>query len=118
MNVKELATLDLPIEANEINCLYVGAAIDWINHNTTLKVEKEKLANSVAILPDGAKLFICRYCDVMSADTNVVSESIGGMSQSFGSMSKAQQLWQLASELMGEYLKGQLRSVPHVSKWV
>lgn len=118
MTVEELQALNLPIDANAINCLYVGAAIDWINANTLLVIDKESLQDSVAALPDGAKLFLCRYCDVMSADGNVTSESIGGMSQSFGNTSKASLLYQLASELMGEYLRGQVRSIGNVSKWV
>ena len=118
MTVEELKALDLPIEANAKTCLYVGAAIDWINQHTTLKVVSESLKESVAALPDGAKLFLCRYYEVMSTDGNVTSESIGGMSQAFGTASKASQLWQLASELMGAYLIGQVRSVPNVSKWV
>lgn len=117
MTVEELKALSLPIEADAMTALYVGAAIDWVNTNTTLKIDKENLQESVAALPDGAKLFLCRYSGVMSTDSNVTSESIGGMSQSFGNSTKAAQLWQLASELMGEYLKGQVRSVPHVSKW-
>lgn len=118
MTLQELKALALPIEATELNRLYAGAAIDWINNHTTLVVDKEHLQESVENLPDGAKLFICRYCDILSIDGNVTSESIGGMSQSFGTQSKAAQLWQIASELMGDYLKGQVHSVPNVSKWV
>lgn len=117
MTVEELKALELPIKANNTTVLYVGAAIDWINTNTTLVINKENLKESVAALPDGAKLFICRYYDVMSTDNNVVSESIGGMSQTFGTASKNAQLYMLASELMGDYLKGQVRSVPNTSKW-
>ena len=118
MTLKELEALNLPIEANELNRLYVGAAIDWLNNHTTLKVDKDDLQASVEALPDGAKLFLCRYCDVMTTDGNVTSESIGGMSQSFGTASKAAQLWNIASELIGGYLKSQVSSVPNVSKWV
>lgn len=118
MNVKDLIALNLPIKANDKTCLYVGAAIDWVNKNTTLEIDKNNLKDSVAALPDGAKLFLCRYYEVMSTDGNVTSESIGGMSQSFGTASKAAQLYQLASELMGEYLRGQISCVPNVSKWV
>ena len=117
MTVEELKALNLPIEADATTCLYVGAAIDWVNTHTTLVIDKETLPESVAALPDGAKLFLCRYCDIMSADGNVVSESIGGMSQSFGTTSKTGLLYQLASELIGDYLKGQVHSVGNVSKW-
>lgn len=118
MTDEELKALDLPIEPNKANCLYVGAAIDWINHKTKLVIDKNNLQESVAALPDGAKLFICRYCEILTTDTNITSESIGGMSQSFGTMTKAQQLWQLSTELMGEYLKSQVSSIGNVSKWV
>lgn len=118
MTLKELEALNLPIEASELNRLYVGAAIDWLNKHTTLVVDKNDLQASVEALPDGAKLFMCRYCDVMTTDGNVTSESIGGMSQTFGTASKAAQLWNLASELLEGYLKSQVSSVPNVSKWV
>lgn len=117
MTVEELKALNLPIEADETTVLYVGAAIDWINSNTTLVINRDDLKASVEALPDGAKLFICRYYDVMSTDGNVTSESIGGMSQAFGTSTKTAQLWQLAGELLGAYLKGQVKSIPHVSKW-
>lgn len=118
MTVEELKALDLPIEANATTCLYVGAGIDWLVEHTTLPIDKGNLTESVTALPDGAKLFLCRYYDIMSTDGNVTSESIGGMSQSFGTATKESQLYQLARELIGSYLKGQVRSVPHVSKWV
>lgn len=114
MTVEELKVLNLPIEANAETALYCGAAIDWIEENTILPID------DIAALPDGAKLFICKYHEVMSVGGNgVASESIGGMSQSFTTDNKAGLLWQLASELIGsKYLKGQVHSVPNVSKWV
>lgn len=118
MTVEELKTLDLPIEANNETCLYVEAAIDWINSNTKLVIDKADLVTNVAALPAGAKLFLCRYYDVMATGGNgVASESIGGMSQSFTEDSKNSLLWRLASELMGGYLLGQVHSVTNVSKW-
>ena len=118
MTVEELTALNLPINSTVKTSLYVGAAIDWIIANTTLVIDKENLQTSVAALPDGAKLFICRYYEIMSSDNTVASESIGGMSQTFNSNSKTSLLYELAKELIGEYLKGQVRSVPNVSKWV
>ncbi len=118
MTVEELQALELPIKATKTTALYVGAAIDWLIENTTLEINKDNLPISIAALPDGARLFICRYYDVMSTDGNVTSESIGGMSQTFGTASKNAQLYMLASELLGTALKGQVRSVPNVSKWV
>lgn len=118
MTVEELKALELPIEATASTCLYVGAAIDWLNSNTTLEIKKDSVKEDVKALPDGAKLFICRYYEVMSSDNTVASESIGGMSQTFNSNTKTNLLYELARELIGEYLKGQVSSVPNVSKWV
>jgi len=118
VTVEELTALNLPIEPDAITALRVGAAIDWLMANTTLVIDKENLLESVEALPDGAKLFMCSYCEVMGTDGTVTSESIGGMSQSFSTASKNTLLYQMASELIGAYLKGQVRSVPNVSKWV
>lgn len=118
MTVEELETLNLPIEANETTALYVEAAIEWINQNTTLVIDLENLEISVGELPAGAKLFLCRYYEIMTnGGTGIASESIGGMSQSFTTESKTVLLWNLARELIGSYLKGQLKSVPNTSKW-
>lgn len=119
MTVEELKQLNLPIKATDKTCLYVEAAIDWLMSNTILIIDKDDLINSVLELPAGAKLFLCRYYEVMTTGGNgVASESIGGMSQSFTTESKGSLLWQLASELIGDYIRGQVRSVPNVSKWV
>lgn len=119
MTVEELKALDLPIEATPETALYVDAAIDWLLQNTILAIDKTDLAASVEKLPAGAKLFVCRFYDVMATGGNgVVSESIGGMSQSFSTDSKNVLLWNLARELIGKYIKGQVHSIPNVSKWV
>ena len=118
MTVEELKALELPIEATASTSLYVGAAIDWLKSNTTLEIDKKNLQENVKALPDGAKLFICRYYEIMSSDNTVASESIGGMSQTFNSNTKTSLLYELARELIGDYLKGQVQSVPNVSKWV
>ena len=116
--IEELNVSKLLFGADVAKRLYTGAAIDWLNKHTTLVIDKQNFVKSVAALPDGAKLFILRYCEVMVKDGNVTSESIGGMSQSFGTASKAQQLWQLAFDLISGYLKSQVQSVSNVSKWV
>lgn len=119
MTIEELESLNLPIEANGETVLYIEAAIDWLIANTTLDIDKADIVSSVAGLPAGAKLLLTRYYDVMATGGNgIASESIGGMSQSFTTDSKSILLWQLASELIRPYLKGQVHSVPNVSKWL
>lgn len=119
MTLEELQALKLPIEANSTTLFYVEAAVDWLIANTTLPLDKNNLQESIEKLPAGAKIFISHYCDIMSVNGTVASESIAGMSQTFNTnTSKAGQLYQLASELLSGYLKGQVRSVPNTSKWV
>lgn len=119
MTLEELKALNLPIDGTQETALYVEAAIDWLLDNTILVIDKADLVASVGNLPAGAKLFICRFYEVMSVGGNgVTSESIGGMSQAFSTESKTSLLWQLAKELIGKYLKGQVHSIPNVSKWV
>ena len=117
MTLEELKALELPIEANSTTLFYTEAALDWLIANTTLPLAKDDL-ESIKQLPAGAKIFISHFYDVMSINGTVTSESIGGMSQTFSNASKASQLYQLASELLKGYLKGQVRSVPNTSKWV
>ena len=49
----------------------------------------------------------------MESGGAVTSESIGGMSQSFSDKDKTSILYSIAKALIGEYLLGQVRSVPH-----
>lgn len=116
MTVDQLEMLGLPVEVNEETVLYINAGLEWISANTTLKVDKENM-ESIKALPDGAKLFLCKYFEIMGVSVNVTSESIGGMSQSFTDKSKDMALWQTASGLLSGYLLSQVQSVPNVSKW-
>lgn len=116
MTADELTMLELPVEATEEAALYVDAALDWLSDHTKLKFNKEDM-DSIKALPSAAKLFLCKYYEIMAAGTNVTSESIGGMSQSFSDRTKEELLWQTANGLLGGYLLSQVQSIPHVSKW-
>lgn len=120
MTLEELKALELPIDADKTAALYVGAAVDWLIEHTKLEIDKNNLTESIKALPDGAKLFLCQYGEIMGQSGIVASESVAGMSQSFNTTtSKQALLWQLAIDLIGvKYLKSQIRSVPNTSKWV
>lgn len=119
MTVEELEALELPVDSSPETALYCDSAIDWLIENTILEIDKGNLQETVKALPSGAKLFICKYFEIMSiGGTGVASESIGGMSQSFTNENKNVLLWQQAKDLIGiKYLKGQVKSIPNVSKW-
>lgn len=117
MTIDELNSLNLPFNnPTEETCLYVESALDWLAQNTTLKFDKNNI-ESVKALPAGAKLFLLKYSDVMTVNTTVTSESIGGMSQSFSTSSKNNLLMDLANDLLSGYLKSSFQFIPAVRKW-
>lgn len=116
MVISDLVMLELPFEITEENSLYLNAALEWLSDHTKLQFDKDKI-ESVLKLPVSARVFLVKYCEIMEQAVGVTSESIGGMSQSFTDETSDQLLWQTAKSLLGPYMKSQLKSVPHVSKW-
>lgn len=116
MTVQELEMLELPIKATPVNALYVGSALDWMKANTKLEFDKNDI-ESIAALPDGAKLFLCKFSKMQADSVHVTSESLGGMSRSFSDKGRGTLLRSLASSLIGEYMNSSVKSVPNVSKW-
>lgn len=113
MTASDFINAGIQIDDTPTAVLYAESAIDWIEHNTTLVVDRTNLS----VLPAGAKLLIMRYGDIMRTDTTVTSESLGGMSQSFSSELRHNLLYDLASELLSEYIKSQIKFFPAQKKW-
>lgn len=117
MTIDELKSLNLSFNnPTEETCLYVESALDWLAQNTTLEFDKNDI-ESVKALPAGAKLFLLKFSDIMTVNTAVTSESIGGMSQSFSTSGKSNLLMDLANDLIGGYLKSSFQFIPTVGKW-
>ena len=113
MTASDFSNSGIQIGDSPTDVLYAETALDWIIHNTSLRVDKSDLST----LPAGAKLFIMRFGDIMKVDSTVVSESLGGMSQSFSSESKNSLLLDLANELMGEYMTSQVKFFMAQNRW-
>lgn len=73
------------------------AARLWIEQNT-----RYQFVDSVPV-PANIQLFIEKFCEVMGGAAGVVSESIGGMRQTF-SVSSKESLYQYARELLPEWM--------------
>lgn len=109
-----MADYNLPIDTSDPEIsLMVGAALDWVDANTTLTVDRN------AELPNNVKLFIVKFCDLMNHSVGVASESLGGMSQSFSTSSggTAALLADLATQLFGSAYKGRNRFITAQSRW-
>ena len=107
-----MANYNLPIDtSNPETSIMVETALDWVDENTTLEIDRE------AELPSNVKLFVIKFCDLMSQTAGVTSESLGGMSQSFSSGGTGFALAELASQLFGSAYKGRNRFVTARSRW-
>lgn len=96
--------------------LIANAALEYLAKNTTLPVDLNDV-ETVKALPYSAKLFICRYEEVVSASSVVASESIEGLSQSFKTGDKSGILSDLLETLLSDYLTGKVRFVAATRKW-
>ncbi len=100
------------------------AALEWLNNNTDFEIDTDNPEKDVQALPAGAKLFIVRYIGMVNggalSGSAVSSESIGGMSKSYGTTSdRAGLLRLLAKELLGShYLMGGISMVQDYSRWM
>lgn len=113
MTREELNALGLPLDMNVAeNALVIESGLSWIAQNTTFKhVDGEEY-------PANVKLFLLKFAEVMLKNSTVVSESIGGMSQSFSTGDKAGLLLrQYAEELLGEWYSGGAVFIPAVKRY-
>lgn len=111
MTKQELTNLNLGLNLDTKTEIMLNAGIEWLAENTTIDTA------NIEKFPSGAKLFLIKYCDIQKMQTGVASESIEGLSLSFDTSSKSDMLWQLAEELLGNYLKGRVRFVAATSRW-
>lgn len=103
---------NLPLDINDTETkIMVDSALEWIKTNTTLVLDES------AELPSNVKLFVIKYCDLMTQTVGVASESLGGMSQSFSTSGAGFALADLATQLFGSAYKGRNRFITAQSRW-
>lgn len=117
MKAEDLIAAGIPISGNDASeVLRAEAALDWMAKNTTLQFDKAD-TESIEALPACAKLFVEQYSDLLGQRVGVSSQSIEGLSMSFDTTDKATMLWQIARNLLGPYLKSQVRVFPAKRRW-
>lgn len=93
------------------------AALEWIAEHTTIPVDMDN-PEVYTMIPARAQLFVQKYSELMQRSTGLVSQSIEGLSMSFGESSDINaSIWQLASALLGSDLKSQVRVYPAKRRW-
>ena len=107
-----MANYNLPIDTSDAGTsIMVETALDWVEANTTLEIDRE------AELPSNVKLFVVKYCELLSQTAGVTSESLGGMSQSFSTGGTGLALADLAAQIFGSAYKGRNRFVAARGRW-
>ena len=113
ITTEQFKECEIPVKSSMIG----NAALEWLKANTTLEVNINDV-KTVEALPFSAKLFISKFSEIMSTSSVVASQSIEGLSQSFNQTDKGALLWQIADELLSDYLTaGRVRFVAATRKW-
>lgn len=104
---------NLPLDAEKPEVrIMVEAALSWVAENTSIAIDPE------AELPSNVKLFVIKYCELMSITSGVASESLGGMSQSFSTTGGTGSLLaDLAKQLFGSAYKHRNKFVSAMGRW-
>lgn len=113
MKASDFINAGIEIDDTATAALYAETALDWLAERTTLTIDKSDLSTLIA----GAKLFILKFGEIMSANSTVTSESLGGMSQSFSTEARNNLLYDLALEFLSGYLKSQVKFTPAKDRW-
>ena len=109
----ESLSLNLPTDPESL--LLVENALNWIEENTSVNVNR----NDLSANPATVQLFMVKYVGVMQLPDGVTSESAGGLSQSFANTDKTDLLLKIASSIFGEntVTGGKVRFVSANSVW-
>ena len=95
--------------------LATKAALEWIAEYTTIEVDPK--SEDITSLPASAQLFVQKYAEILTRKTGVTSQSIEGLSLSYGSTDSSTLIWQLAQTLLQGYMKSQVRVFPAKRRW-
>lgn len=117
MTVQQIELLRLgiaPIDDRVI--LITESGLEWVKENTTLEFDMNN-DEDLKALPSSVRLFLTKFFDVQMLSVGVTSESIEGLSQSFGNGDKSALIWQIAEELLSPYLKSRVQFFTAQRRW-
>lgn len=100
--------------------LIAEAGLDWIVEHTTLKVDKAD-PESIKALPACAKLFVVKFAEISNRAAGMTSQSMEGMSMTFGgtidSAGAGTLIWQYADMYLKPYMKPSVQFFPAQRRW-
>ena len=111
---EQVESLNLNLPTDPETLVLVESALNWIDQNTSVKVDKTTLSNNSA----GVQLFMLKYIGVMQLPDGIASESAGGLSQSFSNVEKDSMLLQIARSIFGDAVTtGKVRFATAQNAW-
>lgn len=111
LTAEQIASLNLGIELDAKTVITINAALEWIQDHTTIDT------TDIDKLPACAKLFMIKFAEIGSIQSGVTSESIEGLSLSYGESNKSGMIWDAAYDLLGAYVKSPVRFVAAQDRW-
>lgn len=108
---EKIESLNLGIDVDAKTEIIINSAIEWIKDNTSIDT------TDIDKLPACAKLFLIKFSEISNIQSGVVSESIEGLSHSYGDSNKSGMIWDIAYELLGSYVKSPIRFVAAQDRW-
>lgn len=110
LTVEQIAALNLGVDTDAKSVITINAALEWIQDHTTIDT------SDIDKLPACAKLFMIKFAEIGNMQSGVSSESIEGLSLSYGD-NKSGMIWDAAYELLGAYVKSPVRFVAAENRW-
>lgn len=104
LNAKQLAEAGFSVNDTPEDLLRVEAGFEYLEQMTVLTFDVDDV-ETIKKLPAAAKLFITKFGDIAARQHGVTSESLGGMSQSFGYTNYSDELWDLLYGLLRPWIK-------------
>ncbi len=118
MTADEYAAAGIELDdTSTTGLLTADAALDFVLAYTSLKFDTSSV-DDVTALPAAVKLFVLKFCDLtVTYNAGITSESLGGMSQSFGDSDLNDLLFGLLYSLLGKWAKSQVHITQAGRKW-
>lgn len=110
LTAEQIAALNLGVDTDAKTVITINAALEWIQDHTTIDT------SDIDKLPACAKLFMIKFAEIGNMQSGVSSESIEGLSLSYGD-NKSGMIWDAAYELLGAYVKSPVRFVAAENRW-
>lgn len=102
---------------SNMNPIMLESGLEWLADNTELEICLDNILETIEQLPASAKVFLMKFATIMERNPIVISESIDSISQTYSNENITTQIFHLAKQLIGNYLKSNTTFIPCKRSW-